>query len=219
MHAAAAKIVAAEMVRNDITKFGIPKERKEDVEAYFLRQKELLNDHIRGAFSNLVFHDKSGIKVQNISASGYAKAKSGTEMLALQLKNMNRVNTEPLDPSFYVMEFVWPKGSPSITVKNLFNTFHQVPGLEIPASKELFLSTVKRGIEENVWILKVTEKIYSSKNMPGFISIDDMSELFTLKEAQRLGFFDEKVTEPQKKTGGQTAHPPTPKVLPIVNHA
>jgi len=196
LHGTARKIVAAEKVRNDLVKFGIQEERKSDVEAYFTRQMDLMNDNIRAAFSNLVYYDRDGIKVQPITSSGYSKAKSGADMLALQLKNMNRISLEPLDPSFYVMEYVWPKSSTSTTVKNLFETFHQLPGLEIPASKELFLDMVKKGIETDVWILKDNDQIFSHKKMPHLIRIDNNSELYLVQEANRLGLLEEKPIQP-----------------------
>lgn len=198
LHATARKFVAAEKVRNEIGKYGITEDRKSDVEAYLARQMELMNDNIRAAFSNLVYYDRDGIKVQPITSSGYSKAKSGADMLALQLTNMNRVSLQSLDPSFYVMEYVWPKNSSSTTVKNLFDTFHQVPGLEIPSSKELFLDTIKRGIETDVWILQDNDKIFTHKKLPHLIRIDNTSTLYLVKEAERLGLLEE------KDTGGST---------------
>jgi len=195
LHTTARKVVASEKVRNEIVKYGIPEDRKSDVEEYLARQMNLMNDNVRAAFSNLVYYDRDGIKVQAITSSGYAKAKSGAEMLALQLSSMNRVSSQSLDPSFYVMEYVWPKNSQSITVKNLFDTFHQVPGLEIPASKELFLDTVKKGIETDVWVLHDNDKIFTHQKPPYLIKIDNTSTLYLVKEAERLGLLEEKVSE------------------------
>jgi len=201
LHATASKIVAAEKVRNELVKFGIQEERKTDVEAYYARQNEIMNDNVRAAFSNLVYYDRDGIKVQPITSSGYSKAKSGAEMLALQLKNMNRINSEqPLDPAYYVMEYVWPKNSPTVTVKNLFERFHQVPGLEIPASKELFTEMVKKGIDNDTWILKDVNKVFTHKQPPHSIKIDNESELYTVQEANRLSLLDD--TPPPQPPGG-----------------
>ena len=191
LHTTAKKIVAADRVRNDLTQYGIQDDRKKDVEAYLARQMENINDGIRAAFTNLIFYERDGVKVHAVTSSGYSKASNGADMLALQLKSMNRVNDQILDPSFYVMEYVWPKSSSSITVKNLFDTFHQVPGLEIPATKELFTEMVKKGIETNEWVLKENEKISTHKNTPHYIPIDNSSELILLKEAEKQGLLDE----------------------------
>ena len=224
LHTTAQKIVAVEQVRNDMSAYGIQDDRKKDVEAYLTRQLENIFDGIRSAFTNLIFYEKSGIKVHAVTSSGYSKAANGADMLALQLKSMNRVNDQILDPSFYVMEYVWPKSSPSVTVKNLFDTFHQVPGLEIPATKELFLDMVKRGIETDEWILKETEKIFTHKNMPHHISIDNSSELVLLKEAEKRGYLVEKSQTKCEKcnsnehttsqhNSGQTETEPQPAVV------
>lgn len=191
LHITAKKIVAADKVRNDLTQYGIQDDRKKDVEAYLTRQLDNIHDGIRAAFTNLIFYDRDGIKVHAVTSSGYSKATNGAEMLAMQLTSMNRVNDQVLDPSFYVMEYVWPKSSSSTTVKNLFDTFHQVPALEIPATKELFTQMVKKGIETNEWILKENEKISTHKNMPHYIPIDNSSELVLLKEAEKRGYLDE----------------------------
>lgn len=215
LHATASKIVAAEKVRNELVKFGIPEERKTDVEAYFTRQNEIMNDNVRAAFSNLVYYDRDGIKVQPITSSGYSKAKSGAEMLALQLKNMNRISLEPLDSAYYVMEYVWPKNSPNITVKNLFETFHQVPGLEIPASKELFTDMVKKGIDSDTWILKDVDKVFTHKKPPHLIRIDNDSELYIIQEANKLGLLEEKPITPSAMGGSSSGggiNVPLPKI-------
>ncbi|MBT5171564.1 MAG: ATP-binding protein [Candidatus Nitrosopelagicus sp.] len=191
LHITAKKIVAADRVRNDLTQHGIQEDRKKDVESYLARQMENINDSIRAAFTNLIFYDREGIKVHAVTSSGYSKASNGADMLALQLKSMNRVNDQVLDPSFYVMEYVWPKSSSSITVKNLFDMFHQVPGIDIPSTKELFTDMIKRGIETNEWVLKENEKICTHKNIPHHIPIDNSSELILLKEAEKRGLFDE----------------------------
>ena len=221
LHLTAQKIVAADKVRNDLTYYNIQDDRKSDVEAYLTRQLDNIHDSIRAAFVNLIFYDKDGIKVHAITSSGYSKAKNGADMLALQLTSINRINDQILDPSYYVMEYAWPKSSPSVTVKNLFDTFHQVPGLEIPATKELFIEMVKKGIETDEWILKENEKIFTHKNMPHYIQIDNSSELVLLKEAEKRGYFEEKpqikcekcgsnehVTSQHESGKGPTSPPP-----------
>jgi hypothetical protein len=184
---AARRLKAARMVQDDLLKFNIPKDRKSDVAEYQARQEKNLNDYLRTAFCNLVYFESHGPAVKTISSNGYGSAKNGKQVIIHQLVNViNRIKEESLDPS-YVFEYAWPKGAAKTTVKSLYEQFSSVPGLIIPATKEIFQKTIKRGLDEGSWVLKVGDSIFTHEKMPSVISIDDRSELYTFAEAESSG--------------------------------
>lgn len=191
MRLTARKVGAAMMVREDLPRYGIPKERKSDVEEYLARQEKYLNDYIRAAFSYLVYCDRDGVKLGAISASGYGAAKSGRAVIAHYLiEVLQRVKDSSLDPT-YVLSYAWPKGGVSISTKALYEQFHAVPGLILPATKELFQDTVERGIKEGAWVLKKGDEIYKPEKLPTIVPIAEDAEMLTFEEAERRGLLAE----------------------------
>ncbi|HZW56641.1 MAG TPA: DUF499 domain-containing protein [Nitrososphaerales archaeon] len=192
---AARRLKAARMVQEDLLKFNIPKDRKSDVAEYEARQEKNVNDYLRAAFCNLVYFERQGPSIKTISSNGYGSAKGGKEVIAHQLVNVvNRVKEEALDPS-YVFEYAWPKGAGKISVKSMYEQFNSVPGLIIPSTKEIFQKTVKRGLDEGSWILKLGDTTFTHEKLPTVIPIDEKSELHTLAEAEKIGLLKQQETK------------------------
>ena len=181
----ARKIQAARIVRDDPTRYQIPKERKTDIEEYLARQEKLLHDNIRAAFLNIIYYDREGIKLSQIrDGSGYGSSVSGYEILKHLLTNTIDRVAENLDPD-YVQEKIWPSGASSTTTQDLYEWFFRKPGAKIPADKEVLKRSIMEGIKQENWKLYKTGKIYGKDNPPKSITIDDQEELLTLEEAEK----------------------------------
>jgi hypothetical protein len=200
---AARRLKAARMVQDDALKFNIPKDRKSDVAEYAARQEKYLDDYIRAAFSDLIYQDRQGPQISTISASGYGSAKSGKDVVAHQLTQaINRIREESLD-SAYVIEYAWPKGVGQISTKSLYEQFHSIPGLILPATKELFQETIKRGLDEGTWVLKYGDTIFTHEKKASVVPIDEKAEVYTIEEAEKRKLFE----EPAHKAPGGSAPP------------
>ncbi|MEM0457421.1 MAG: DUF499 domain-containing protein, partial [Nitrososphaerota archaeon] len=187
MKLVAKKIQASRMVRDDPQRYQIPKDRKTDIEEYLSRQEKLLHDRIRTTFLNIVYYNSYGVKLHQVrDGSGYGSGSSGYEMLRhILTKVLERVSEEPLDID-YIMNYVWPSGAPSITTKTLHEWFYRKPGVKIPATKEIFIESIKQGIEQGVIVLYQQGKIITDiKNLPKEIRVDDETELMTPEEAEK----------------------------------
>ncbi|MEM2057519.1 MAG: DUF499 domain-containing protein, partial [Thermoproteota archaeon] len=187
MKIVAKKVHASRMVRDDPQRYQIPKDRKTDIEEYLARQEKLLHDSIRAAFLNIVYYHTDGVKLYQIrDGSGYGSGYSGYEVLKHTLTAvLERVAEKPLDIE-YIMNYVWPSGSPSITTKTLYELFYRKPGVKIPANKEILIQSIVQGIEQGIVALYQQGKIVTdAKNLPKEIKIDDQTELMTLEEAER----------------------------------
>lgn len=154
MKLAGRKVVAARMVSADFLRYGIPKDRKSDVEEYRTKQEKNMHDYLRTAFSNLVYNDSQGVKVMMIrDGSGYGSATSGYDLLKHMLVSvLNRVKDEPLDPE-YVSSHVWSAGAVSVSTKTLYEQFHRRPGVIIPSTKEKYTgsNTTERSWTASLW--------------------------------------------------------------------
>jgi hypothetical protein len=208
------KVLAARMVKGDLKKYEISEDRKNDVEEYLARQEKNLHDYIRGAFSNFVYYDVEGVKVIPIrDGSGYASGASGYDMLKHILVNvLGRVKDEPLDPE-YVFSYAWPAGAPRVSIRILFEQFYRRPGMIIPSTKDKFLETVRRGIENGIWALRCRDVIYTKDNPPKSVSIDEHTELLTPDEAYRIR--QEKGEESRKVSEGKEPAKPPREAIPV----
>ncbi|MEM3713165.1 MAG: hypothetical protein QXR97_06485, partial [Thermoproteota archaeon] len=204
--------------RDDPARYGIGKDRKQDIEEYLSRQEKNLCDYIRGAFSNFLYYDTQGVKVIQVKdGSGYASGADGYNMLRHLLVNvLGRVKDEPLDPE-YVYSYVWPAGAEQVNIRALFEQFYRRPGVIIPSTKDKFLETVKKGVENGIWILKRKDEVYSKNKLPKSISVDEYTELLTGERARRIleevsekptGGLKEGIQEPGKAPG-EKFKPPT----------
>ncbi|MEM2057784.1 MAG: DUF499 domain-containing protein [Thermoproteota archaeon] len=187
MKLVAKKVQASRMVRDDPQRYQIPKDRKTDIEEYLSRQEKLLHDNIRAAFLNVIYYHRDGVKLHQIrDGSGYGSGSSGYEMLKhILTKVLERVSEIPLDMD-YIINYVWPSGAASITTKALYEWFYRKPGVKIPANKEIFIESIRQGIEQGLIALYQQGKIITdTKNLPKEIRIDDQTELMTPEEAEK----------------------------------
>lgn len=209
----AKKLFAAREVRKNLVKYGIPKDRKEDVEGYFSDQEKYINDYVRSAFCKILNYDKKGdVKVIGVNPMGYSGGKGGKAMFSYHLRDVfHRVIEKPLDPA-YVESDAWPADAAYVSTQHLLEAFHGVSGLVIPTTQTVFKDTVKRGIDEGNWVLRQDGKVFTREKMPGAIHIDTNAEVWVYDEAKKNGLLD--TTEaPQKgptpvKKGKPTAKRP-----------
>ena len=213
----ARKIKATREVRKDPESYGIPKDRKSEVEEYLSEHEKSINDHVRSAFSKFILYNKEG-KIQQVSLNpnGYSGGKKGKEMFAYHLKDVfGRVSLESFDPA-RVETDAWKPGAPYVSVETLFDTFHNKPGLTIPATQKSFRETVTRGVRERFWVLKHQKNVYTESEIPSSIEIDKEWEIWKREEAKRQGLLNKPVVIPEPLVkdpgngGGNPVRPPTP---------
>lgn len=195
---AAKKAIAAKLVGANLVRYNIPKERKSDVEEHLARHNKSMSDYVRAAFSNLVYLDKGGVETTRLDASGYGSAKSSRAVIANHLiKGLDRVIDQPLSPADYIIPYVWPKDRSSISTLALYDRLYAVPGLRIPATRDIFLKTVEKGLLDGIWVLKTKEESFKG-NAPRHIPLTETDELLTPQEAERLKLFEAKKGEVEK---------------------
>ncbi len=159
---AAKRLYAARLVHGDPGKYSIPKDRKQDVEAYLATQEKNVYDAVRSAFSNIVYYDREGVRLTNINPSGYSSGKGGKAVIAHYLtEDLRRIVDKEIDPD-YIMSRVWPRDAESVSTMDMFNQFHSVPGLIVPATKELFQRSIMKGIKDGRWVVKIGSKFYGT---------------------------------------------------------
>jgi hypothetical protein len=209
----AQRIHAANMVGENLLRYNIPKDRKNEVEEYKNRQEGYIFDYIRGAFARITyFDDANKIKTRSLESISYGDAKKGREILAHYLKDIaRRVTEDPLSPE-YVVEYAWPRGSEHVSTVSLHEQFHTVAGLIAPTTKELLQQTIKKGVAENIWVLKQGDQVYTSAKPPQVVRIDDSSLLYTPQAAEKAGLLVEKPTG--SPFGGVSGTPRTPITPP-----
>jgi len=215
---AARKVHAAREVRQDPTKYGIPKERKRDVEEYETSKEKTLNDFLRTSFVHFLYFDRQEgkVRVSALQAAGYGAGRGGGDVLAHHLvEGILRVRTEPLDPE-YIREYAWPGDSPSVSTKGLYERLHATPGLILPADLELFRTSITRGIERGVWVLKAGTKVYDKDSLPTVVPLDEATELWDAQEAARRGIAPGVVEEGEKKERKTREGVPPPVVETVI---
>jgi hypothetical protein len=144
---------------------------------------------------------------------GYGDSKEGRDIIAHYLTNViYKIKTEPLDPA-YVWEYAWPKGATFITTQGLYEQFHQLPDLIAPATIELFQSTLKQGVEEGQWEIKQGETLFTTKNIPKVIRVDNNTEILTKEEAESRGLHEGPVEEPGTPTSTPGVKTPVQRPL------
>ncbi len=204
----AKRVAAARLVREDPTRYGIPRDRKLDVEEYLSRQEKNVHDYVRATFVNVLRMDpKDGKpKASTISPSGYGSGKSMRAVMANHLLSAYLcVKEEPLDPN-YILEYAWPQGADNLDALALFQRLHMTPGLIMPATRELFLETVSRGVTEGTWILQLPKELYAAGKAPRHIPLDETTRLWLPEAARREGLL--------KKPGAKGKEMKPPKIKP-----
>jgi len=197
----AKKICSATAIRKDLSKYGIPSDRKKEVEEYFAERKKEINDYIRSAFCKFIYFNKKGdLHIANLNPNGYGSGKGGKEMFEYHLTEVfNRVSTESFDPAA-VENDVWTEGAPYLSTITLFDAYHKVPGQIIPANQKTFTDTLARGVKEGYWIIRHKDTIYDETRLPSPIGIGLEWEVWKKSEAEKQGILKKK----RQNTGGQS---------------
>ncbi|MBP7066715.1 MAG: ATP-binding protein [Methanothrix sp.] len=197
----AKKLISAKRIRKNPKSFGIPQDRKQDVEERFSELEKSIYDDIRGAFCKFIYYNNQGrISVASLNMNGYGGGKNGKDMFAYHLENIfHRIKNDIFDPG-YVDNDVMSPGTPYLSMLSLFETFHAKPGVIIPATQALFIDTIKRGVEEKKWILKRGNNVYTDRDIGELgasnLAVDKGTEVWRWNEAKERGLLD-KPTEVQ----------------------
>lgn len=201
----AKKICSAAEIRKDLKRYGIPADRKQEVEVYFTERKNEISDHIRSAFCKFIYFNKKGnLHIANLNPNGYSRGKGGKEMFEYHLTEVfNRVSTEPFDPAA-VENDVWTEGAPYLSATTLFDAYHKVPGQMIPAHHKAFTETLIRGVREGFWIIRHKDTIYDEAHLPSTIGIGLEWEVWKKSEAEKKGILkrkEQETTVTRKRSG------------------
>ena len=198
----AKKLKAAREVRKELSRFGIPEDRKADVEQYLAEREKDITDGIRTTFSRFVYFNKQGeLDVASLNPSGYSQTQGGRAMFLYHLRELfRRIGEDAFNPAA-VDEDVWAPGSPYMSTQVLFDAYHVRPGLIIPATQDVFKRTIERGIAERFWILRERGNIYTDKRMPDRIGIANEWEVWKRDEAEKQGLLNptEETPETERK--------------------
>jgi hypothetical protein len=206
----AKKLKSAKIIRSDPTKYGIPKDRKTEVEDYYSDKEKIIHDHVRSAFNKFIYFDKKGeIQPISLNANGYSGGKSGKDMFLYHLRDVfRRISMESFDPTL-VQADAWSVGAPFISSQTLFETFHIKPGLVIPATKKVFQDTILRGVHENFWVLRNNNKTYTKNDPPSSFNIDQLWEIWIREEADKQGLLVREEPPKDGETAAGKKKPPT----------
>lgn len=203
----AKKLISAKRIRKNPKSFGIPIDRKQDVEERFSELEKSIYDDIRGAFCKFIYYNNQGqISIASLNMNGYGGGKNGKEMFAYHLEEIfHRIKNDTFDPG-YVDNDVMSPGTPYLSMLSLFETFHAKPGVIIPATQAHFIDTIKRGIAEKKWVLRRGEKVYTDNDIGVLegsnLAIDKGTEVWRWNEAKERGLLDKPIiVYPPVKTG------------------
>jgi hypothetical protein len=136
-------------------------------------------------------------------------------MFAYHLKEVfKRIVEDSLDPG-YVESDVWPGESSSISSEMLFDAFHSKPGSIVTTTEGVFSDTLKRGVEEDAWVIKDGETIYTAENPPKHVRIDSSVIIWKKEAAIEAGILggvkrksdEEPSKTPKKRAVGGPADP------------
>jgi hypothetical protein len=212
----ARKLVAIREIRKDPQSYGIPSDRLEALEEYLSNQEKVINDAVRQTYCIFGFVDKKGnTKFVRMSPNGYSGGRKGKEMFAYHLKEVfKRIVEDSLDPG-YVESDVWPGESSSISSEMLFDAFHSKPGSIVTTTEGVFSDTLKRGVEEDAWVIKDGETIYTAENPPKHVRIDSSVIIWKKEAAIEAGILggvkrksdEEPSKTPKKRAVGGPADP------------
>ena len=80
---------------------------------------------------------------------------------------------------------LFPTNVTRLNFKDLYDKFFRVPELSIPIHKEILVETIKKGVNDNLWVIKTGERITHSGNIKESIYLNDETELILYEEAER----------------------------------
>lgn len=188
----AARLEAAEVVRSDPDKYGVPPDRKKALEKKVEEYKQTIHDAVRAAFTNFVFLGPGArVEVRTVRPNGYASGQPGGEVLWKYLvETLHRVVLEPLSTDYLRGEEVWPAGSEATTTQGLFEGLHRRPGCIMPANKGLFQRTLKTGVETGQWVVRQMNHVYTQDDLPREVLVAGDVDVVLIPEAVRRGWTD-----------------------------
>lgn len=214
LFSSAQRLLAARDIEYEPDKFGIDLERKPDIAKYRAEQESNVNDAIRAAFTYFVYWDKDGIKSKFFNPAGYSKAREGKQVVANLLSALHRILDKPFDPDHILYE-AWVKGDKSKNADELYYQYHKKPGLSIPVTRDIFNETIRKGIENKLWVLDTDGRVVHFENLKGSPIITDKTMIILYEEAERLGL----LKPPTVTTPTQPASPTSQMIPPIATES
>jgi len=188
---ATARLEVARALAEDPEKYGIPHDKKKNLQQKVAQYEATVNDAIRASFTYLVYATRGGkIEAKSFRPSGYGTAQPGQEILWHVLANvLHRVTGEPLDPDYARTE-AWPAQALETTTRAFYENIHKKTGIVLPENQSLFEQTLLEGIKRGTWILIQQDKTYAPENLPSRVTISSDSRLLLPDEAGRQGITD-----------------------------
>lgn len=186
-----ARLEVAKDLAKDPEKYGIPHEKKKNLEQKVAQYKIAVNEAVRASFTYIVYATRRGrIEAKYFRPSGYGTAKPGQEILwQILSKDLHRVTNEPLDPE-YIKAEAWPKQTQETTTRELYENIHKISGVILPETQSLFEQTVIKGVEIGTWVLIQQNKVYAPENPPTHVRISSDTFLLLPEEAGRRNHTD-----------------------------
>jgi len=188
---AAARLEVAKSLAEDPEKYGIPHDKKKNLQQKVAQYEATVNEAIRASFTYIVYATRGGkIEAKSFRPSGYGTAQPGQEIIWHILANvLHRVTDEPLDPDFAKTE-AWPAQATETTTRTFYENIHKKPGTVLPKNQSLFEQTILEGVKRGTWILLQQDKVYAPENPPTRIIISSDSQLLLPEEAAKRGLTD-----------------------------
>ena len=190
---AAARLEVARALADDPERYGIPHDKKKNLQQKVATYEATVNDNIRASFTFIVYATRGGkIEAKSFRPSGYGTAQPGQEILWHVLSNiLHRVTDEALDPDYARTE-AWPAQAEETTTRAFYENIHKKTGIVLPENQSLFEQTLLEGIKRGTWVLVQQDKVYAPENLPGRVVISSDSKLLLPNEAGRQGITDQR---------------------------
>jgi len=188
---AAARLEVAKALAEDPEKYGIPHDKKKNLQQKVAQYEATVNEAIRASFTYIVYATRGGkIEAKSFRPSGYGTAQPGQEIIWHVLANiLHRVTDEPLDPDYAKTE-AWPAQTTETTTRAFYENIHKKPGTVLPKNQSLFEQTILEGVKRGTWILIQQDKVYAPENPPTHVIISSDSLLLLPEEAAQRELTD-----------------------------
>jgi ABC-type dipeptide/oligopeptide/nickel transport system ATPase subunit len=188
---AAARLEVARTLAEDPEKYGIPHDKKKNLQQKVAQYEATVNDAVRASFTYLIYATRGGkIEAKSFRPSGYGTAQPGQEILWHVLANvLHRATDEPLDPDYAKTE-AWPAQAEETTTRAFYENIHKKTGIVLPENQSLFEQTLLEGIKRGSWVLIQQDKTYAPESLPSRVTISSDSRLLLPDEAGRQGSTD-----------------------------
>jgi plastocyanin len=190
---AAARLEVARSLAEDPERYGIPHDKKKNLQQKVATYEATVNDNIRASFTFIVYATRGGkIEAKSFRPSGYGTAQPGQEIFWHVLSNiLHRVTGEALDPDYAKTE-AWPAQAEETTTRAFYENIHKKTGIVLPENQSLFEQTLLEGIKRGTWILIQQDKVYAPENLPSRVVISSDSKLLLPSEAGRQEMTDQR---------------------------